>query len=390
MLFSSFRRVVWLPLLIITLSCSVLLQSPAAQHKGKKGVPEKPVTESRTAKTGRTAKASDKIPPTNNKALASKSSSAKSSEKSNEKSKDVKATESLARKGSEKSVAKKDSRSEKADKPGKQLLAKADLKADVKARHAKGDKKNESRNDKKSEARNAGNSAQVAGLKTKNNVVEKESSRASGKFAKEPKPLVQARVVSAGQTVEKLSWKQPVNVSAVRTNDSEVVRETVRQGKFGKPVNDNSSEKEIAVRTVPRTPEEEREAARKAEAELLKTLMTVKESAVTWPDRIEVSEYDPDKVGTDLTGKMRPANSFIQPSQTFNVSSKRISVSIEADRITEIQQALREKGFFQGETTGTWDDITIDAMKRFQISQKIDATGYPTAHALKKLGLTNW
>jgi hypothetical protein len=37
--------------------------------------------------------------------------------------------------------------------------------------------------------------------------------------------------------------------------------------------------------------------------------------------------------------------------------------------------------------TGEYDDATIEAMRRFQTQQKIPVTGYPTAHALKRLGL---
>jgi len=56
----------------------------------------------------------------------------------------------------------------------------------------------------------------------------------------------------------------------------------------------------------------------------------------------------------------------------------------------QIQQALNQRGFYFGEMTGVYDAETIEAMRRFQISQKISATGYPTAHALKRLGLANW
>jgi peptidoglycan hydrolase-like protein with peptidoglycan-binding domain len=47
------------------------------------------------------------------------------------------------------------------------------------------------------------------------------------------------------------------------------------------------------------------------------------------------------------------------------------------------------RGFFNSETTGVYDQATIDAMRRFQANQKIPITGYPTAHALKRLGLAN-
>jgi hypothetical protein len=109
------------------------------------------------------------------------------------------------------------------------------------------------------------------------------------------------------------------------------------------------------------------------------------------PDVIEVKEYDPANIGVDYstTGR-RPLRAFSSAGQTFNVSSKRIEVRIDPERITEIQEALRAKGFYSGELTEVWDEATWEAMQRFQISQRIDATGYPTAHSLKRLGLTSW
>ncbi|MGE0883605.1 MAG: peptidoglycan-binding protein [Blastocatellales bacterium] len=75
------------------------------------------------------------------------------------------------------------------------------------------------------------------------------------------------------------------------------------------------------------------------------------------------------------------ANSTITPSRKVNIDSM---------RVIQIQQALTSQGFYSGETTGVYDQNTIEAMRRFQASNKIAATGYPTAHALKRLGLGKW
>jgi peptidoglycan hydrolase-like protein with peptidoglycan-binding domain len=69
---------------------------------------------------------------------------------------------------------------------------------------------------------------------------------------------------------------------------------------------------------------------------------------------------------------------------------KRVNVRMDASRVFEIQQALASKGFYQGEMTGVYDDSTVDAMRRFQLKENILATGYPTAHALRRLGLAKW
>jgi peptidoglycan hydrolase-like protein with peptidoglycan-binding domain len=57
--------------------------------------------------------------------------------------------------------------------------------------------------------------------------------------------------------------------------------------------------------------------------------------------------------------------------------------------VLQIQQALNQRGFYGGEMTGVYDAATVEAMRRFQANQKISATGYPTAHALKRLGLAD-
>ena len=59
---------------------------------------------------------------------------------------------------------------------------------------------------------------------------------------------------------------------------------------------------------------------------------------------------------------------------------------MEAFRVIQIQKALKERGFFSSEPTGIYDDETIDGMKAFQAKERIDVTGYPTAHALRGWG----
>jgi peptidoglycan hydrolase-like protein with peptidoglycan-binding domain len=60
---------------------------------------------------------------------------------------------------------------------------------------------------------------------------------------------------------------------------------------------------------------------------------------------------------------------------------------IPRERVREIQQALIERGFLEGPPTGVYDAQTVEAMKRFQHAEGIEETGYPTAHALYRLGL---
>jgi peptidoglycan hydrolase-like protein with peptidoglycan-binding domain len=58
-----------------------------------------------------------------------------------------------------------------------------------------------------------------------------------------------------------------------------------------------------------------------------------------------------------------------------------------ADRISEIQEALAQRGVFSGTPSGKWDDSTVEAMKKFQASNGLNATGKLDALTLQKLGL---
>jgi hypothetical protein len=59
-----------------------------------------------------------------------------------------------------------------------------------------------------------------------------------------------------------------------------------------------------------------------------------------------------------------------------------------AERYHEIQSALVAKGYLNPEqATGAWDQNSIDALKRFQAEQKLDASGKITSLSLIALGL---
>ena len=58
-----------------------------------------------------------------------------------------------------------------------------------------------------------------------------------------------------------------------------------------------------------------------------------------------------------------------------------------ADRYKEIQQALADKGYFRGTADGNWGGESIEALKRFQKDQNLDADGKIGALSLIALGL---
>jgi murein L,D-transpeptidase YcbB/YkuD len=58
-----------------------------------------------------------------------------------------------------------------------------------------------------------------------------------------------------------------------------------------------------------------------------------------------------------------------------------------SDRYKEIQAALVQKGYLHSEPSGVWDAESIDAMKRFQKEQNLDADGKLSSLSLIGLGL---
>jgi len=58
-----------------------------------------------------------------------------------------------------------------------------------------------------------------------------------------------------------------------------------------------------------------------------------------------------------------------------------------AERYKEIQQALAEKGYFRGTADGAWGGESLEALKRFQKDQNLDADGKIGALSLIALGL---
>lgn len=108
------------------------------------------------------------------------------------------------------------------------------------------------------------------------------------------------------------------------------------------------------------------------------------------PDRIEVIESGSEP-SSDLKRYLNPPPPPSQAPQNSSIApARRSRINIDPSRAMQIQQELNKRGFYFGEMTGVYDEATIEAMRRFQTSQKISATGYPTAHALKRLGLASW
>lgn len=59
----------------------------------------------------------------------------------------------------------------------------------------------------------------------------------------------------------------------------------------------------------------------------------------------------------------------------------------DPERYQQIQQALAERGYFKGESNGTWGDDSADALRKFQADQKLPDDGKISALSLTALGL---
>lgn len=58
-----------------------------------------------------------------------------------------------------------------------------------------------------------------------------------------------------------------------------------------------------------------------------------------------------------------------------------------AKRYQQIQQALADKGYYDGKIDGKWGPVSISALQRFQTKQGLENEGKITALALIGLGL---
>ena len=58
-----------------------------------------------------------------------------------------------------------------------------------------------------------------------------------------------------------------------------------------------------------------------------------------------------------------------------------------ADRVKEIQGALAQGGYYDGDPNGKWDSKSVAALHKFQSANGIEPTGKLDAPSLQKLGL---
>lgn len=191
--------------------------------------------------------------------------------------------------------------------------------------------------------------------------------------------------------------------------------ESERRGKFGKAESDgvrsddrraNHEEEKAALST---RPTRRREAANSRETERnlerdeatpavrpreVNTATDTPAYQIQLPDKIEVVEYgstSPTMTKLLTLPEARPLTPFgAVVTKTNTPPSKRNDLAIPPQRVLEIQYELVKRGFYSAEPNGLYDEATILAMWEFQKNYGLPATGYPSAHSLKRLGLTGW
>lgn len=86
---------------------------------------------------------------------------------------------------------------------------------------------------------------------------------------------------------------------------------------------------------------------------------------------------------TPSTTKKVPAKRVVKK----RAPRQRVQTAPTPARISEIQSALAAQGVYKAQPNGRWDSATIQAMKDFQGSHGLSATGKLDAPTLQKLGL---
>ena len=90
---------------------------------------------------------------------------------------------------------------------------------------------------------------------------------------------------------------------------------------------------------------------------------------------------------TSTGGKKSTAKSTGKRSSARKSSRERGQQKIDSVRATAIQQALIREHYLTGEPAGTWDEVSEEAMRRYQADHGWQSKTVPDSRALISLGL---
>ncbi len=231
------------------------------------------------------------------------------------------------------------------------------------------------------ETKLAANNAHTRAPQLRANVSANEGLR-KGKFGKDARaPLAKheeetARVIETKRTLKPIETKRAIEpVVAKREREEEAPARRIRPRAVDRAVDDEPTD----------NPKEKNTATEERIADAPKLPLAK-------VDRIEVIESDSPQIEQLQTLRnSRPLPSYgAIVTRTGTPPTPRKDISIPQQRVFEIQYELAKRGFFTAEPNGLYDDTTVASMWEFQKNYGLPATGYPTAHALKRLGLTSW
>jgi hypothetical protein len=140
-------------------------------------------------------------------------------------------------------------------------------------------------------------------------------------------------------------------------------------------------------------PAAKKKAAASASAQPKAVPHTTAASAKTGTAKASVSKSVAPKAGAPKTAasqtrsKAAAAKTGTKSRRTVVARRPPTQQQPTADRYKEIQQALADKGYFQGPVDGAWNAGSIDALKRFQKNQNLDPDGKIGSLSLIALGL---
>ncbi len=75
------------------------------------------------------------------------------------------------------------------------------------------------------------------------------------------------------------------------------------------------------------------------------------------------------------------------PAQAQTQQGQATSMALSKEIVTRMQQTLKDRGLYTGEVDGVWGEKTQSAVRQFQQSQNMEATGKVNAQTLAALGI---
>ena len=114
---------------------------------------------------------------------------------------------------------------------------------------------------------------------------------------------------------------------------------------------------------------------------------TAKKTASAAPKTASAAKPQSRTAAASNTAHRRAPSKTNQRTQTTSTARRTTQQQPTPERYREIQQALADKGYFNGPVDGQWGAESVDALKRFQREQNLTDDGKIGSLSLIALGL---